>query len=135
MNLLGKIFVVLILIMSLMFMTMALMVFATHKNWKEEISRTEPPGWKARYEQLVQQNQKLSADHQALQKEVVAERTAKAEALAKLQTDLSERRQELTTAQTQLQQQETQLAAAVAALQTQEQNINAATPSSSRALV
>jgi hypothetical protein len=127
MNLLGKIFVVLILIMSLMFMTMALMVFATHKNWKEEISRTEPPGWKTRYEQLVQQNQKLSADHQALQKEVVAERTAKAEALAKMQTELSERQQELTNATTQLAQQGQQLAAAVAALQTQEQNVNAAT--------
>ena len=127
MNLLGKIFVVLILIMSLMFMTMALMVFATHKNWKEEITRTEPPGWQARYQQLVQQNQKLQADHQALQKEVVAERTAKAEALAKLQTELSERQQELTAAKTQLDQQGQQLRSAVAALQTQEQNVNAAT--------
>jgi phosphoglycolate phosphatase-like HAD superfamily hydrolase len=127
MNLLGKIFVVLILIMSLMFMTMALMVFATHKNWKEEITRTEPPGWKARYEQLVQQNQKLQADHQALQKEVVAERTAKAEALAKMQTELSERQQELTTAKTQLTQQGQQLIDAVATLKTQEENVNAAT--------
>jgi hypothetical protein len=134
MNLLGKIFVVLILVMSLMFMTMALMVFATHKNWKEEITRTaaeagpgEQVGWKARYEQLVAQNQKLQADHLALQKEVVAERTAKAEALAKLQTELSERMQELTAAQNQLQQQGQQLAAAVATLKTQEENVNAAT--------
>lgn len=35
MNLLGKIFVVLILVMSVVFMTLALAVYATHKNWKE----------------------------------------------------------------------------------------------------
>ena len=135
MNLLGKIFVVLIFVMSLMFMTMALMVFATHKNWKEEVARTaaeaqqtgQPVGWKARYEQLVAQNQKLQADHLALQKEVVAERTAKAEALAKLQTELSERQKELATAQEQLTQQGAQLAAAVATLKTQEENVNVAT--------
>ena len=34
MNLVGKIFVTLILVMSLVFMTLALMVYATHKNWK-----------------------------------------------------------------------------------------------------
>ncbi len=34
MNLLGKIFVVLITVMSLVFMTLALAVYATHKNWK-----------------------------------------------------------------------------------------------------
>ncbi|MEX2141802.1 MAG: hypothetical protein WD894_21230 [Pirellulales bacterium] len=135
MNLLGKIFVVLIFVMSLMFMTMALMVYATHRNWKQEVARTaaeaqqtgQPVGWKARYEQLVAQNQKLSADHLALQKEVVAERTAKAEALAKLQTELSERRQELAAAQDQLTQRGDQLAHAVATLRTQEENVNVAT--------
>ena len=35
MNLLGKIFVVLIIVMSLVFMTLALAVYATHKNWKD----------------------------------------------------------------------------------------------------
>jgi hypothetical protein len=135
MNLLGKIFVVLIFVMSLMFMTMALMVYATHRNWKQEVARTEteaqqtgqPVGWKARYEQLVAQNQKLAADHLALQKEVVAVRTAKAEALAKLQTELSERQQELAAAQDQLKQRGDQLASAVATLQTQEENVNVAT--------
>lgn len=134
MNLLGKIFVVLIFVMSLMFMTMALMVYATHRNWKEEVTRTAPEagpgqsvGWKARYEQLVAQNQKLQAEHLALQKQVVAERTAKAEALAKLQTELAEREQELAAAQEQLKQRGEQLASAVATLKTQEENVNVAT--------
>ncbi len=134
MNLLGKIFVVLILVMSLMFMTMALMVFATHKNWMEEITRTaaeagpgQAVGWKPRYEQLLAQNQKLQADQAALQKEVLAERTAKVEALARLQTSLSEREQELAAAQEQLKQRGEQLASAVATLKTQEENVNVAT--------
>ena len=37
MNWLGKVFVVLILIMSLVFMGLAMAVYATHKNWKEII--------------------------------------------------------------------------------------------------
>ena len=37
MNLVGKIFVVLILLASTVFMTMGLMVFATHRNWQEEV--------------------------------------------------------------------------------------------------
>ncbi len=40
MNLLGKIFVVLIVVMSLVFMTLALAVYATHKNWKEIVEGT-----------------------------------------------------------------------------------------------
>ena len=134
MNLLGKIFVVLILVMSLMFMTMALMVYSTHKNWMEEITRTaaeagpgQSVGWKPRYEQLLAQNQQLQADQAALQKEVLAERTAKVEALARLQTSLSEREQELAAAQEQLKQRGEQLASAVATLKTQEENVNAAT--------
>ena len=35
MNLLGKIFVVVITVMSVVFMTLALAVYATHKNWKD----------------------------------------------------------------------------------------------------
>ena len=38
MNWLGKIFVVLIAVMSVMFMTLALVVYATHKNWKDPTS-------------------------------------------------------------------------------------------------
>jgi hypothetical protein len=41
MNLVGKIFVVLILVMSLVFMGFAVAVYATHKNWRDAIERTE----------------------------------------------------------------------------------------------
>ena len=132
MNLFGKILVFLILIMSLVFMTMALIVYATHKNWKEEITRTtavggQTVGWKARWEQLVEQNQQLTAKNESLQKSVVAERTAKAEALAKMQTELSARMSELAEAQKLLTQRGDQLVQATATLKTQDENVNVAT--------
>jgi hypothetical protein len=37
MNLVGKIFVVLILVMSLVFMAFAIMTYATHRNWRDEV--------------------------------------------------------------------------------------------------
>jgi hypothetical protein len=133
MNLVGKIFVFLILAMSLLFMGMALVLYSTHRNWKQEITRTAAEagpgtvGWKGRYEQLVEQNQKLMAQNESLQKATVAERTAKVEALSKLQTELSARTQELTAAQDELKKRAEALASATATLQTQEENVNVAT--------
>jgi uncharacterized protein YlxW (UPF0749 family) len=41
MNLVGKIFVFLIFSMSVVFMSFAVMIYATHTNWKDEVLRTE----------------------------------------------------------------------------------------------
>jgi hypothetical protein len=134
MNQLGKIFVVLIFVMSILFMAMALMVYATHKNWKEEISRTpadtgpgQTVGWKHRYEELVKQNQKLADELSRVQKEAVAVRTASAEALAKLQTEHSLRLQELATKEQELTAKSQALATATTTLRTQDENVNVAT--------
>ena len=53
MNLLGKIFTVLIFVMSIVFMSLSLMVFATHKNWKQAAIGVNPknPGLKMQLEQ------------------------------------------------------------------------------------
>ena len=40
MNWLGKVFVVVILIMSLVFMGLSMAVYATHKNWKTVAKRS-----------------------------------------------------------------------------------------------
>ena len=50
MNLVGKIFVVSILVMSVLFMAFAMAVYATHQNWRERSStrrrrRTSRWGW------------------------------------------------------------------------------------------
>ena len=39
MTLLGKIFTVLILIMSVLFMSFSIMVFATHQNWQKLVDK------------------------------------------------------------------------------------------------
>lgn len=41
MNLVGKIFTVLIFVMSLVFMTFAIMVYATQKNWKLVVDNSQ----------------------------------------------------------------------------------------------
>ena len=41
MNLVGKIFTVLIFVMSLVFMTFAIMVYATQKNWKLVVNNSQ----------------------------------------------------------------------------------------------
>ena len=41
MNLIGKIFTVLIFVMALVFMTMAVMVYATHTNWRALVLRSQ----------------------------------------------------------------------------------------------
>ncbi len=68
MNVLGKSFVALILVMSLVFLGMSLMVYATHKNWPAVINRNaqeakpgEPIGLK---HQLAEAKQK-AADREA----------------------------------------------------------------------
>lgn len=132
MNLLGKIFVVLIFVMSLVFMTMALMVYATHKNWKEEIERQQAGpgqqvGWRKRFEDLRAENERLTEQKAALEKEVIAEKTAKVEALAKLQTALANMSNQLQMASTQLNEKEKTLAENTAALKTQQENLTNAT--------
>ena len=59
MNWLGKVFVVVILIMSLVFMGLSMAVYATHKNWKDVSEKlvTALTQSKAEKEQLVRHAQ------------------------------------------------------------------------------
>ncbi|MCP4813615.1 MAG: hypothetical protein GY888_13980, partial [Planctomycetaceae bacterium] len=55
MTLLGKIFTVLILIMSVLFMSFSIMVFATHQNWQKLVDNASPVG-----EEALGLNQQIS---------------------------------------------------------------------------
>lgn len=90
MNLLGKIFVFLILFFSVAFMTMAMMVYATHRNWREEIERTDAnrPGWKQKSALLKTENDELQAKKEALDAQYKAEVIAKQRAVAALEQQL-----------------------------------------------
>ena len=71
MNWLGKVFVVLILIMSLVFMGLAMAVYATHKNWKEIIDGTN--GLAAQLQQAETTNNQLTEQHNRKVEELDAE--------------------------------------------------------------
>ncbi|HEY2881954.1 MAG TPA: hypothetical protein VGJ15_05960, partial [Pirellulales bacterium] len=84
MNLVGKIFVVLIFIMSIMFAAFSIMVYSTHKNWRDEIVRTsadargnQSPGWKERYTKKEEENAKLKNERNDLEMQKNAINTAR----------------------------------------------------------
>jgi hypothetical protein len=118
MNLLGKIFVVLIFVMSLMFMSFALAVYGTHQNWKAEATKQKGLVDIARGEL-----QKAEQKRDELQHEIEKEKVAKREALAKLETQ----RDELARSRDMLEKDKADLAAKdmanVAALDAAQQNL------------
>src|SRR4029079_13601908 len=94
MNLVGKIFIVLTFIMSISFMMMAMMVYATHKNWRLAIERTpaetgpgEQPGLKHQLEEERKRFNALQTEKQALDQEIAAERLEVRQVRAKLETE------------------------------------------------
>ncbi len=103
MTLIGKIFTMLILVMSIVFMSFSVMVFATHKNWKEYV--TNPTTGLEKQLALAKQA-KTDADaqlaqlkenlrnEQAARTAAVAVLVARAERLA---ADLSAKQNELDT--------------------------------------
>jgi hypothetical protein len=103
MTLVGKIFTMLIFVMSIVFMSFAVMVFATHKNWKEYV--TNPTSGLQKQLELAKQA-KTDADAQItqLKENLRNEQAARAAALGvliaraqRLEADLSAKQQELDT--------------------------------------
>jgi hypothetical protein len=94
MNLIGKILTFLIFLLSVIFMTLVLMVYATHTNWREEVLRprdqasaTKALGFKFRLEDEKNENQKLKDQLEKLTQEKARELDAKVQALAKLDNE------------------------------------------------
>ncbi len=119
MNWLGKVFVVLILIMSVMFMAFAMAVYATHKNWREVIEG--PNGLRQQLQQAQQENEQLKNEHNRRVENLTREKEAAEQQLAKLETErvaLADRNVQIQTELDQLQQQQREHIAAVASTQT-----------------
>jgi hypothetical protein len=100
MNLVGKIFVVSILIMSVLFMAFAMAVYATHKNWyefvmNEQASPAKPLGLKKQLETERAKNQELTEQSDKLKQQYDAEKATKMQAVAKLENELKDARDEL----------------------------------------
>ena len=93
MNLVGKIFVFLVFTMSLVFMTLAVFVYATHTNWRDEVVRTDvggpngEKGYEAQLDDLNAEFIKTENQRDALAEELAMERAAKRQQLAKLEAE------------------------------------------------
>jgi vacuolar-type H+-ATPase subunit I/STV1 len=85
MNWLGKVFVVLILIMSLVFMGLAMAVYATHRNWREVVEG--PNGLRSQLDQARQSNEELKSEHNRRVEDLIREKDAAEQQLAKLETE------------------------------------------------
>jgi uncharacterized protein YlxW (UPF0749 family) len=92
MNLVGKILTVLIFVMSLVFASFAVAVYATHKNWYLEITRPET-GLKAVLDRTKARNEQLTNDRNDLDEKIKLLQTAKDKAVK----DLEEERDQLKT--------------------------------------
>jgi hypothetical protein len=98
MNRLGTILVFLIMFMSVVFMTIAMIVYSTHRNWREEVEGAK--GWKVKYDTRVKEIGTLRAEKQALQEQLDAQNFATARVIAQSETKIdliTKRVNELTT--------------------------------------
>lgn len=87
MNLVGKIFVVLIVFMSIVFMSFAVAVYATHRNWRNEVIGENGLTKQLQSEKTL--NNELKDDLAKRLAELNAEKEAKKQALAKLENELA----------------------------------------------
>jgi hypothetical protein len=89
MNLVGKIFTVLILVMSILFMGFAMMVYATHRNWKELSNQKQ-----ADLTRLQGENSELQDQIEQHKNALAHERAARRMALARLDTQVQEKQRD-----------------------------------------
>lgn len=90
MNLLGKIFSVAILVMSVIFMILALGVYSSHKNWRNVVFGTQPPGLKARLDEANVKLKNLQAKYDALEKLRQTEKDEREAQRGKIETQFAQ---------------------------------------------
>jgi len=92
MTLLGKIFTVLIFIMSMVFASFAVAVYATHRNWRDEVMREadevkpgQMVGYKEQLKTAEEKYEQLSEEKRTLEDQLAMEQAARRQALAGLE--------------------------------------------------
>ena len=102
MNIIGKIFVFAVFVMSLVFMSFAVAIYSSHTNWEREVNRkpeevkgAEQPGLKYQLEQAENERKKLKQEIDVLVRKVAESEAARDQVVAKLQTALTEKDGEL----------------------------------------
>jgi small-conductance mechanosensitive channel len=98
MTFVGKIFVVLILVMSLVFMSLSVMVFATHTNWRDEVVNPTT-GFKKQLQDARAQLADAQSRRLKLETELANEKSARLREVSKLTTEVTELTREKNTLQ------------------------------------
>jgi len=127
MNLVGKIFTVLIFIMSIVFAALTVSVYATHKNYRyvllNEDTSTGKLGYKPRLEQALDENERLLDQQEELRKFNKAELEAKIDALSALENTNSQMQEKNTALKKQLAEANQKATQAVAELNISQQTL------------
>lgn len=129
MNLVGKIFIVLILIASTVFMTMGMMVYSTQHNWYDAITNKggpgQTPGYKAQLQDARTESQQLKDEISKYDTALAVEKQTHFAALAKLETERSDLEKSRAVIQSQVDSQSKNLAEAATALKVAQDNLTA----------
>jgi len=102
MNIIGKIFLFAVFIMSLVLMTLAGAIAISHRDWQREVLRTpdecrgdELPGYKFQLKEAEDERTRLEGQITRLQQRVAESEQARDQVVAKLQSALIEKNEEL----------------------------------------
>lgn len=102
MNVIGKIFVFAVFIMSLMLMTLAGAIYMSHVNWKDEVHRKpeevrfgQQKGYVYQIKEEREKREKLTKQIDELQRKVAESEQSRDQVIAKLQTAIVEKNEEL----------------------------------------
>lgn len=90
MNLLGKSLIVLIFVMSIFFMAVSVMVFATHENWKAKKTAVD-----TELQDVKNDNSRLQTEREELEKLLALERASRTQAIAALESEYQQKTQAL----------------------------------------
>ncbi|QDU53982.1 hypothetical protein [Aeoliella mucimassa] len=115
MNLIGKIFVLVIVLMSLLFMTLAMAVYSTHKNWKTAYNQLD-----AKYKQLDSEYKQANSAAQLTEAQLRGQLDASQSDVGRLQSErqsLIARNEDIQTEINNLKQESRDATAAVASTQ------------------
>ncbi len=94
MNVVGKVFTVLILVMSLAFMACSLMLYAAHPDWREAVEG--PGGLDAQLEEANKEKTRLDEEKKKLESRIAEEKercVKRLAALEQVKTDLEKERE------------------------------------------
>ncbi len=129
MTLLGKIFTGLIFVMSVLFLGLAISVYATHVNWRKLADNTDPgaPGLKQQRDKQLEVNRQLKERQADLTASIALEQAARRFALAALETKLKARSDELERVQQELAKQTATAGTSAGALVTAQSELTAIT--------